>query len=240
MKLQLGKNLMPWSLFAGQVVAMLSIIPMIIYANWWQWLLCIFMYLNIVTLGISVGYHRKFSHRLFECPEWFEYVMLFLANIMMVGPALLWVANHREHHRYTDTEKDPHSPTHKGYIYSHFLQVFTNPRKKFMVDLLRQNKFKLQHRYYWQINLVWGALLYLIDPFLVIYMWLAPAGISKIFGSLVYSYSHRGGKPNNDLWVGLVSGGEGFHSPHHENTRLQRWHKYDIGGFFIEKFFKVQ
>lgn len=236
--MQLGKDNMQRSLFAGQVIAMLSIIPMAMYASAWQWIVCLIMYQLIVTVGISVGYHRFFSHRMFKCPTWFEYVMLFFANIMMVGPATLWVANHREHHKYVDTDKDPHSPTHKGYIYSHFLQVFTNPRKRFMIDLLRDNKFKLQHRFYWEINLVWGALLYLIDPFLVIYLWLAPAGISKLLGSLVYSYSHRGGKPNTDLWVGLVSGGEGFHKPHHDTPKLFRWHKYDIGGFFIEKCFK--
>jgi len=235
---QLGKTVMPVTLFIGQVVAMLSIIPMALYANLWQWGLCILMYQLIVTIGISVGYHRYFSHRMFKCPIWFEYVMLFFANIMMVGPATLWVANHREHHKYTDTDKDPHSPSHKGYFYAHFLQVFTSPKIKFMTDLLRDNKFKLQHKYFWEINIVWMLLLLAIDPFAVIYLWLAPAGISKIFGSLVYSYSHRGGKPNSDVWVGLLSGGEGFHEPHHDaNKRSYRWHKYDIGGLFIERAF---
>ena len=107
-----------------------------------------------------------------------------------------------------------------------------------MTDLLRDNKFKLQHRFFWEINILWMLLLLAIDPFAVIYLWLAPAGISKILGSLVYSYSHRGGKPHSDVWVGLVSGGEGFHEPHHDaNKRSYRWHKYDIGGLFIEKAF---
>ena len=131
-----NRQIMPIALFSGQVIAMLSIIGMA-YASLTQWLICLIMFQLIVTVGISMGYHRFLSHRAFKCPKWFEYLMVFLGQIMMVGSAILWVATHREHHAYTDTEKDPHSPSHKGYFYAHFLQVFTNPRKKFMIDLLR-------------------------------------------------------------------------------------------------------
>jgi len=228
---------MPIMLFTGQVIAMVSIVPMILIANWWQWLVCLLMYQLIVTVGISMGYHRFLSHKIFNCPRWFEYVMLFFAHIMMVGPATLWVANHREHHAYTDTDKDPHSPKYKGWVYAHFLQVFTIPKIKYMVDLLRDSLYKTQHKYYWILMILWVIALLLIDPWAILYAWLAPAGIAKLLGSLVFSFSHRNGHPNNDTWVALVSGGEGYHEPHHSNSRLSRWGKYDLGGLIIEKCF---
>ena len=232
--MNLGKTTMPLSLFAGQCVAMVGIVPMIIYADWLQWAICLVMYQCIVTIGISAGYHRYISHKTFQTNTATQFVMLFFAHIMMVGSAILWVANHREHHRYTDTDKDPHSPAHKGYFYSHFLQVFTEPKTRYMIDLIRNPVYRLQHKYYWELLMVWALLLYSIDPFALVYAWLAPAGISKLLGSLVYSFAHRNNKANNDVWVALVSGGEGFHLVHHNNPGLIRWHVLDTGGWFAE------
>lgn len=232
-----SRQIMPAALLTGQVISMLSIIPLALYGTWWQWLITFTMFQCIVTIGISMGYHRYLSHKSFKCPRWFEYIMTFFATIMMVGSAVLWVATHREHHAYTDTEKDPHSPKHKGWFYAHFLQVLTNPRKKFMTDILRDQLYRDQHKYYWHIIGLWGVLLLIIDPFSIIYAWLAPAGLSKLCGSLVFSYSHRNGQPNTDAWVALVSGGEGYHTPHHLNPRQVRWGKFDFGGVIIEKCF---
>lgn len=232
--MNLGKTTMPILLFAGQVTAVMSLIPMFMYANLAQWLLCFIIYQCIVTIGVSIGYHRYIAHKSFETNVVWQIVMMFFAHIMMIGSAILWVSNHREHHKYSDTDKDPHSPEHKGYVYAHCLQVFTHPRTRYMIDLIRNPVYKYQHKYYWEILALWAIVLYLIDPFAVIYAWLAPAGISKIFGSLVYSFSHRQGKPHNDIWVALLSGGEGFHEVHHNNTRLTKWHNLDTGGLVID------
>ena len=72
-----------------------------------------------------------------------------------------------------------------------------------------------------------------ITRFAVIYAWLAPAGLAKLIGSLVFTYSHRNRKPNTDLWVGLITFGEGFNEVHHRKPRLQIWHPLDIGGQLI-------
>jgi len=232
--MQLGKRLMPWSLFVGQVIAMLSIIPLIIYGTTPQIIIATAMYVGIMLFGLTLGYHRYLSHRMFTCPRWFEYIMLFFAHIMMVGPGILWVATHRAHHRYTDTDQDPHSPLHKGYMYAHFLQVFTTPNIKWAGHLLRDNLYRIQHKYYWEIIAVFAIMLAAIDPFSLIYLWLAPAGAAKLIGSLVFSYSHRGGKVHDDLIVGLLTFGEGFHVLHHDTAKATLWHPLDIGGRIIQ------
>ena len=232
--MQIGKTGMQWSLFAGQVVSMLAIVPMIMYATASQWAIAGAMYFGIMTFGLTLGYHRYLSHQYFECPRWLELTMLFFAHIMMVGPAILWVATHRAHHKYSDTDKDPHSPKYKGYFYAHFLQVFTEPNIKWAGRLLKDNLYRAQHVYYWETIFVFAMILLALDPFALIYAWLAPAGFAKLIGSLVFSYSHRKGEPHSDLLVGLITFGEGFHQQHHTNGRLVLWHPLDVGGRIIQ------
>lgn len=227
------KKVLPYTLLAGQILAMLSLIPMFQYAETWHWIVTGIFYFCIMTLGITLGYHRLISHKAFSCPLWLEYVMLFFANIMMVGPAIVWVANHREHHKFVDTHLDPHSPYYKGIFRAYFLQVMTTINFAYVKDLLKVERYRLQVKHYWSINIAWLVVLTLIDPFAVIYAWLAPAGLAKLIGSLVFTYSHRNRKPNTDLWVGLITFGEGFHEVHHRKPRLHIWHPLDIGGQLI-------
>lgn len=232
--MQLGKKTMPILLFCGQVIAMLSIIPMTIYGSFWQWIVTAFVYLGIMTFGITMGYHRYLSHNHFSCNKCVEIIMLFFAHIMMVGSAILWVATHRAHHKYSDTEKDPHSPKHKGYLYCYLLQVFTEPEIKYAGKVLKKPLYRFQHKYYWELIIVFAVILYLVDPFSLVYAWLAPAGFAKIIGSLIFSYSHRGGEPHSDLLVGLLTSGEGFHKQHHDDPRAIIWHPADLGGQMIK------
>jgi len=225
---------LPYFLLAGQALAMLSIIPMFLYAEQWQWYITGAMYLGIMSLGISIGYHRYLSHKVLTMPKWLEYICMFFATIMIVGPAVVWVANHREHHKYTDTFRDPHSPWYKGVFTAYFLQVITKIDFRLAKDILRNPMCKFQAKYYKELLLTWLVMLLLIDPFAIIYAWLAPAGIAKLVGSLVFTYSHRNKKPHNDLWLGIITLGEGFHLEHHKKPRSDMWHPLDISGWIIK------
>ena len=228
-----NKKVFPYLLLVGQVTAMLSTCLMFLYGNALEWSITLIVYLCMM-LSITVGYHRLASHRAFSCPNWLRNVFLFFGGIPFYGPAIVWVANHREHHLYTDTEKDPHSPYHKGWFRAHFLQVLSSIEFKYVRDLLKQDAYRKQTKYYWHMIVAYGTILYLIDPFAVVYAYLAPAGFSKLIGSLVFSYSHRNRVANDDMWVGLLTLGEGFHKLHHQKAHVHRWHKYDFGGIFIE------
>ena len=225
---------LPITLLLGQTVAILSFYPMFLYGQIWQWGISVFMYFCIMTLGMTMGYHRYLSHKCFSCPKWVEYVMVFFAHIMMAGPAIVWVANHREHHKFTDTTLDPHSPRYKGYFYSYFLTVITKIKFKYVTDLLRIPFYRAQVKYYWRFIFLWALLLYMIDPFAIIYVWLVPAGMAKLLGSFIFSYSHRGATPHNDWVLGILTSGEGFHKSHHDNPKNAVWHKHDIAGMLIK------
>lgn len=68
-------------------------------------------------LGVSIGYHRFLSHKSFRAQRWFEILIVFLG--IPAGTPIQWAGNHRVHHRFVDTERDPHSPHHGGFWWAH-------------------------------------------------------------------------------------------------------------------------
>ena len=60
--------------------------------------------------GITVGYHRLFTHRSFAAARPVQYGLALLGSMAAQGPLIYWVADHRKHHAYTDEDGDPHSP----------------------------------------------------------------------------------------------------------------------------------
>ena len=67
----------------------------------------------LTGVGITVGYHRLFTHRAFQTKQWMRWTFAILGSMAVEGPVLVWVADHRKHHQFSDVEGDPHSP-HTG------------------------------------------------------------------------------------------------------------------------------
>jgi stearoyl-CoA desaturase (Delta-9 desaturase) len=81
------------------------------------------MYLA-TAVGITVGYHRLFTHRAFDTVAPIRYGLAVLGSMAVQGPVLDWVADHRKHHAFADDDGDPHSPHGhgsglRGLIYAH-------------------------------------------------------------------------------------------------------------------------
>ena len=230
-----NKSWAPVSLLVAQIIAQLTALSSIFFFSWTPATIAtsVIMYCGIM-LGITMGYHRLYSHNAYKCPKLIEYLLLFFAHIMMVGPAITWAANHREHHKYVDTSLDPHSPYYRGVMLAYFGQVLIDIDFKFVRDLLRRKIHRLQVKYYWHVILIWAGLLFaLLGPQALLYAWLVPAGFAKLIGSLVFTFSHRNRMAHSDMWVGLITLGEGFHDKHHENARTALWHPLDLGGQLI-------
>src|SRR4051794_25482800 len=64
----------------------------------------------LTAFGVTVGYHRLFTHRSFQAKRPVQYVFAVLGSMAAQGPLAHWVADHRKHHAHTDEEGDPHSP----------------------------------------------------------------------------------------------------------------------------------
>src|SRR5579884_1171209 len=68
----------------------------------------------ITCLGVTLGYHRMFTHRSFESSRAFRAIIAVIGSMAVEGSVITWVADHRKHHAFTDHEGDPHSPHLSG------------------------------------------------------------------------------------------------------------------------------
>jgi stearoyl-CoA desaturase (Delta-9 desaturase) len=64
----------------------------------------------LTGLGVTVGFHRLFTHRSFKTSAPMRALLAALGSAAVEGPVIEWVANHRKHHRFSDQPGDPHSP----------------------------------------------------------------------------------------------------------------------------------
>jgi len=81
--------------------------------NWMYLAILLGMYL-VSAIGITVGYHRLFTHKSFKTPKVIEMIFAAFGSMAVEGPVIQWVATHRKHHQHSDREDDPHSPHTHG------------------------------------------------------------------------------------------------------------------------------
>ena len=97
-------------LFSLPAIALICI-PIYIFMNgvvWQEPVLLVIGWL-LSGLGITVGYHRYFSHRAFRGNFIFEWLFMFLGTMAIQNTILQWCSNHRMHHKKLDTDDDPYS-----------------------------------------------------------------------------------------------------------------------------------
>jgi stearoyl-CoA desaturase (delta-9 desaturase) len=112
----------------------------------------------VSCLGVTVGYHRHFTHRAFKARRGLRIALAVAGGLAAQGPLIDWVADHRRHHAFSDREGDPHSPwlfgtgpkaLAKGFWHAHmgwmFDRVSTNS-ERFAPDLLANRDLRMIDR----------------------------------------------------------------------------------------------
>ncbi len=79
------------------------------FLHWHDFLVFAVMYVT-TGLGITVGFHRYFTHRAFATSTPLRATLAVMGTMAIEGPITAWVADHRKHHAFSDQEGDPHSP----------------------------------------------------------------------------------------------------------------------------------
>ena len=112
----------------------------------------------VTGLGVTVGFHRYFTHRAFKAKRGLRIALAVIGSMAMQGPVIGWVADHRRHHAYADREGDPHSPWRfgtsptalaKGFWHAHMGWLFQHDRtnaKRFAPDLLKDRAIRVVDR----------------------------------------------------------------------------------------------
>ncbi len=208
--------------------------------------------------ALTAFYHRCFSHRTFKASRPVQFVFAMLgASCVQRGP-LWWAAHHRNHHRDADTPRDPHSPKVHGFLWSH-MGWFLTPRAfatdiKRVPDLARYPELRWLDRYDIAIPVVLALMLYALGALL---RYIAPALHTDGAQMLVWGFcistvvlfhatvtinslAHRWGSrrfptpddSRNNLWLALLTFGEGWHNNHHRFPGTARqgflWWEIDL------------
>ena len=202
-----------------------------------SYLILSFIWWQILSITVvSSGYHRYFAHRAFKTHSFYEHWVLFLGTLTGSGPLLGWVGVHRQHHNHTDTEDDPHSPRHQG-----FMPVLTSTfkvkaiRHRVIKDLLRNKHVMWYYRNHMIIRCSTALACFVLLSFpMFLVVFISPIIYSYIgFGS-INALCHRNGKVVNLMWINLLAAGEGYHKNHHENPRSWKLGAYDPSALFIK------
>ena len=113
--------------------------------------IAVFAILYVVTgLGVTVGFHRLFTHRSFATKPWLRGIFAAMGSMAIEGPVISWVADHRKHHAFADQPGDPHSPhvdhgvgwrgALRGLLHAHmgwlFIHTQRGARKRYAPDLV--------------------------------------------------------------------------------------------------------
>ena len=196
-------------------------------------------YQIIAIFGLSIGLHRYFTHRQnFKLSPMVENIILYLIVLTGAKSPLGWAAAHRAHHQYSDTEKDPHSPKHKGFWYvllNRWMFEYPNIKRSLVKDLLKNPRVMFFHRHYNKIHLINALISILISFKFFIGFIVMPFVLSYIFYGLFNTLGHKNGRPVTNHIINLFAAGEGYHDTHHENWKKIRLGKYDLSGLIIEK-----
>ncbi|MFD5179053.1 acyl-CoA desaturase [Nocardia sp. NPDC058379] len=199
----------------------------------------------LTGLGITVGYHRLFTHRTFRTTPAVAAVLAVFGSMAGQGPVVSWVALHRRHHEYSDREGDPHSPNLsgdglrgalRGLAHSHFLWMRRHEYPNivhYAPDLIKDRSLvRVARLYYWWVGL--GLLLPTVLGGLLTLSWtgavsgLLWGGFVRIFllEHIVWainSFLHMvGTRPyrsrensRNGGVFALITLGESWHNNHH-------------------------
>jgi stearoyl-CoA desaturase (delta-9 desaturase) len=228
--------------FAGLVAAALFL-----WGGAFHWVdlgLLLGMY-ALTSLGITVGFHRLFTHRAFETNRGIQFVLAVLGSMAAEGSLLKWVALHRRHHQHSDQPGDPHSPQLRGRGFLGFLSGFWHahvgwvfqadpPNLSHYVKDLSQSRLL---RTASALFPLWVALGLLIPAalggvltatwkgVLLGMMW---GGLARIFlvhhvtwsvNSICHLWGRRPFRTNdssrNNFLFGVLALGEGWHNNHH-------------------------
>ena len=236
-----------WAVHVGGFVGV------ILGAPWSVWLTCIALYW-IRMFAITAGYHRYFSHRSFKTSRWFQFVLAFVAETSSQRGVLWWAAHHRAHHQYSDTEYDVHSPRQTGFFFAHCGWIYYGSEE---TDLARIPDFARYPELVW-LNRWWvvppvplAAALFALQGwpgllvgfmFSTVLTWHATFTINSLthlWGSRRY---RTGDDSRNNLWLALLTMGEGWHNNHHHYMSSARqgfyWWEIDVTYYllrFLEK-----
>ncbi|XP_059049038.1 acyl-CoA Delta(11) desaturase-like [Achroia grisella] len=205
----------------------------------WATIIWSLLLLEAAKIGITAGAHRLWCHRAYKAKMPLQIILLIFNSLAFMNTATYWVRDHRLHHKYMDTDADPHN-SNRGFFFSQIGWLFVKKHPEvlekgktiYMDDIYNDPLLRFQRKH---AILVIGTCAYLVPTIVPMYFWNESFSnswhiatmlrhvltINLIF--LVNSIGHRWGsrpfdksiKPVENLSISLLTTGECFHNYHH-------------------------
>lgn len=254
---------------------LMNVIPMLfmhvgaavtVYMAGFSWValaVCVFMY-YLRMFGITAGFHRYFAHRSYKTSRWFQFVLAWIGtSATQLGP-IWWAGHHRDHHKFSDTPKDVHSPVQRGFWWAHIGWLWSDKYNKTkyenMKDFEEFPELTWINKYFMVPPIVLGFLMYglgvaihAVRPewgtsgFQMLAWGFFLSTVVLYHGTfLVNSATHMVGKrvyptsddSRNSMWIALVTMGEGWHNNHHffpsNESQGLEWWQIDMSHYILK------
>ena len=193
---------------------------------------------------ITGGYHRYFAHKAFRLGRVSQFVFAFGGLTAAQKGPLWWAGNHRNHHRFSDTERDIHSPRH-GFLWSHVGWILSDSYKETGRDEMRdfaeypELRFLEGHDWIgpWALGVTcwliggWSGLIvgFFCSTVLLWHTTFLVNSMAHVFGRRPYATDDTS---RNSLLIALATFGEGWHNNHHRYQSAARqgfrWWQVDV------------
>lgn len=211
-------------------------------------LLISFGLLYATGFSITAGYHRYYAHKSYKTNSFMETIILFFGSMTAQGSALRWGFDHRIHHAFVDTEKDPYN-INRGFLYAHCTWIIDKPRtidSKIVPDLLNNKLVMFQHNHIGKLIVLTNFIAFFVVGWLLndflgsffIALWLRMFALHH-FTWFINSLAHIwGDKPFSleqtavdNYFLAMLTFGEGYHNYHHtfanDYRNGVRWFQFD-------------
>lgn len=209
-----------------------------------------------LSIGVSFGYHRLLAHRSYRTSRLFQFFLCLLATLTNFRGPLYWCAMHRNHHQYSDTEKDFHSPKIMGLFNAHVFFLYKkniiNLSRDHVKDLLKFPELIFLDNFSYLPSLIFTFFLvffcgwqgvfwfFLIPNFLVLNSTFSINSICHVLG---YRNFDTKDTSRNNVIFGYLSWGEGWHNNHHKYPGRANFgnlkHEIDTGYLFLKILEKI-
>ena len=238
---------------------------LLVFVVGWSWIalgVALLVY-SARVFGLTAFYHRYFSHRAFKTSRTVQFLGALVGSSAGQRGPIWWAAHHRHHHRAADKPDDIHSPLQQGFLWSHMLWFMTREAygtdTRVVKDLLAFPELRFLDRFDFLAPAMLALAMFLLGetiaaiwpasgtsgPQMLIWGFLISTivlhHVTFSINSLAHTYGTRrfdtDDDSRNNLWLALITFGEGWHNNHHyfPSSARQgfRWWELDISYYLL-------
>ena len=203
-------------------------------------------------VAITAGYHRYFSHKTYKLGRFSQFVLAFICTSAAQKGPLWWAGHHRNHHKFSDTERDIHSPR-KGFWWAQVGWILCDKHGATPYDDIKdfakypEIRFLNKHDWIgpWSLGFAcyfiggWSGLFFGFFASTVVlwHMTFFVNSLAHVFGRRSYDTTDTS---RNSMIVAVLTSGEGWHNNHHryQSSARQgfRWWQIDFTYYVLKAF----